>query len=226
MQQFLTMIWALLLWQSLIWYRAEADICPGRIPLGGHGPVSMIPTGWGDPSGAVLGVSSSGELTANMGSRAYFAERCNAGTYSNEDYLAMNLLGKTLRYTTDLSGAGCGCNAAMYLTSLRQNTNPSDCHDYYCDANNVCGQSCAEIDIQEANMFAWHSTLHSASDRFGVGGGYGGGDSWNGARDWNPTQYGPHASCIDTTAPFEVAVSFPVSGGSLTAMQIVLTQHG
>jgi len=156
--------------------------------MAGHGTVSMIPTGWGDPNAAMLGVSGNGELVTNMGARAYFAERCNAGKYSNEDYLAMNLLGKTLRYTTDMSGAGCGCNAAMYLTSLKQNPNPSDCHDHYCDANNVCGQSCAEIDIQEANQLAWHSTLHSASDRFGVGGGYGGGDSWNGARDWNPSQ--------------------------------------
>mmetsp|Transcript_136842 Transcript_136842/g.266170 ORF Transcript_136842/g.266170 Transcript_136842/m.266170 type:complete len:772 (+) Transcript_136842:48-2363(+) len=224
------MIWTLrvLLLPSLTLPLARAATCPGNIQLGGHGAVSMIPTGWGDPNAAALGVSGSAELTASMGSRAYFAEQCNAGTYSNEDYLALNLLGKTLRYTTDLSGAGCGCNAAMYLTSLKQNTNPSECHDYYCDANNVCGQSCAEIDIQEANQVAWHSTLHSASDRFGVGGGYGGGDGWNGARDWNAAQYGPHASCIDTTAPFEVAVSFPISGpgGTLTAMLIKLTQQG
>mmetsp|Transcript_63466 Transcript_63466/g.125540 ORF Transcript_63466/g.125540 Transcript_63466/m.125540 type:complete len:759 (-) Transcript_63466:122-2398(-) len=224
------MIWTLrvLLLPSLTLPLARAATCPGNIQLGGHGAVSMIPTGWGDPNAAALGVSGSAELTASMGSRAYFAERCNAGTYSNEDYLALNLLGKTLRYTTDLSGAGCGCNAAMYLTSLKQNTNPSECHDYYCDANNVCGQSCAEIDIQEANQLAWHSTLHSANDRFGVGGGYGGGDSWNGARDWNAAQYGPHARCIDTNRPFEVAVSFPINGpgGILTAMQIELTQQG
>jgi len=224
----MTWVRPMVLLPSLMLHLARAANCPGNIQLGGHGAVSMIPTGWGDPKAAMLGISGSGELMANMGSRAYFAERCSAGTYSNEDYLALNLLGKTMRYTTDLSGAGCGCNAAMYLTSLKQNSNPSDCHDHYCDANNVCGQSCAEIDIQEANQLAWHSTLHTALDRFGVGGGYGGGDSWNGARDWNAAQYGPHASCIDTIAPFEVAVSFPVSGpgGTLTAMQIELTQQG
>merc|ERR1712217_795310 len=131
------------------------------------------------------------------------------------------------RYTTDMSGAGCGCNAALYLTSLHQNSQISGCSDYYCDANNVCGQSCAEIDIQEANQAAWHSTLHTKTDHSGVGGGYGGGTSWNGPRNWNPSQYGPGASCIDTNAPFDVAVSFPVDGqGTMQAMQIELTQKG
>merc|ERR1719356_1285396 len=144
----------------------------------------MIPTGWGNPNAASLGISGSGELTANMGSRAYFAERCNAGTYSNEDYLALNLLGKTLRYTTDLSGAGCGCNGAMYLTSMQQNQVMGECGDYYCDANKVCGVPCAEIDIQEANMHSWFSTLHLWDDGRGFGFGYGGDLGLPMRRDW------------------------------------------
>lgn len=192
----------------------------------GYGPVSIVPTGWKDPKAPQVAVEE-GRLVTHMDARAYFAETCNAGVYNHEEYVALNLLGKTLRYTTDLSGAGCGCNAAFYLTSLRQNPNPSDCSDYYCDANNVCGQSCAEIDIQEANQHAWHSTLHTKTDRFGVGGGYGGGDGYNGARDWGSADYGPGARCIDTALPFEVAASFPVDGqGMLTAMKVELSQQG
>merc|ERR1719195_1632540 len=141
--------------------------------------------------------------------------------------MGLRLLGKTMRYTIDLHGAGCGCNAALYLTSMKQNEHPSECHDYYCDANKVCGESCAEIDIQEANTASWHSTLHTMYDHNGVGGGYGGGPGWNGPRDFDSSQYGPHASCIDTTIPINVAVSFPVNDqGTLTAMQITLSQDG
>eukprot|EP00425_Heterocapsa_triquetra_P002507 CAMPEP_0195052460 /NCGR_PEP_ID=MMETSP0448-20130528/1801_1 /TAXON_ID=66468 /ORGANISM="Heterocapsa triquestra, Strain CCMP 448" /LENGTH=86 /DNA_ID=CAMNT_0040081609 /DNA_START=13 /DNA_END=269 /DNA_ORIENTATION=- len=86
-----------------------------------------------------------------------------------------------MKYSVNVHGAGCGCNAAMYLVSMRQNTEKSTCGDYYCDANSVCGIPCAEIDIQEANMYAWHSTLHSSTDKSGVGSGEGGGgDGWSG----------------------------------------------
>merc|ERR1740123_588809 len=131
-----------------------------------------------------------------------------------------------MRYTTDLSGAGCGCNAALYLTSMGQNTNKSECHDHYCDANNVCGESCAEIDIQEGNQYEWHSTLHGQADPGGLGLGYGGGgDGWSGPRQWSNEKYGPGAVCIDTSRPFQVAASFPADAScKLTAMQVVLTQ--
>merc|ERR1719195_152757 len=107
-----------------------------------------------------------------MGSRAYFASSCSAGKYSNEQYLALDLRKKTLRYTVDLSGAGCGCNAALYLVSMGRNSLKSMCSDYYCDAASVCGITCSEIDIQEANKFAWRSTLHLATDPAGQGVGF------------------------------------------------------
>jgi len=205
----------------------ELKLCQGQFDMPGYGLVEIIPTGWADEGFEPVDVTSSGELEAHMDARAYFADECTPGKYDHKQYLALNLLGKTMRYTVDLTGAGCGCNAAFYLTSMRQNTQPSECSDYYCDANNVCGESCAEIDIMEANQFAWHSTLHTATDHSGVGGGFGGGDSWNGPRDWGSAEYGPGASCVDTAAPFDVAVSFPVdSQGALAAMEVTLSQSG
>merc|ERR1712190_104363 len=126
------------------------------------------------------------------------------------DYVAMNLLGKTMRFDVDLDNAGCGCNVALYLVSMAQNPHVSDCKDYYCDANDVCGESCAEIDIMEANTKAWHSTLHTQFDHGGMGAGLGGGDGFMGPRDWTTSQYGPGAMCIDTNKPFRLSVSFPL----------------
>jgi hypothetical protein len=168
------------------------------------------------------------KIASSYNSRAYFADSCTVGEYDHEQYMRLNLLGKTMRYTTDVSGAGCGCNAALYLTSMGHNSHKSTCHDYYCDANDVCGESCAEIDIEEANQYAWHSTLHTAHDHEGVPAGYGGGGSgWNGPRDWTDEEFAPGGKCIDTNRPFDVAVSFPVNAaGQLDAMIVTLAQAG
>ena len=188
-----------------------------------------MPTGWaGSDSGAsAIEVLPNGTVVPYLGSRAYFADSCTAGTYDRSQYLKLNLLGHKMRYRVDLSGAGCGCNAALYLVSMRQNEQESTCGDYYCDANSVCGVPCAEIDLQEANQQAWHSTMHNKYDHEGQCVGFGGGDGWNGPRNFEQSQYGRSAKCIDTNKPFNVEVSFPVdSMGILVAMEVVLTQEG
>jgi hypothetical protein len=200
--------------------------CGGSFDLKGYGQVEIVPTGFKG-----IEVLDGNVLDTKMDARAYFADKCTAGEYNNEDYLALNLLGKTMSFSADVSGAGCGCNAAFYLTSMHQNSKKSECQDYYCDANAVCGVSCAEIDIMEGNMHAFHSTLHSAHDHDGKAEGYGGGsdagyEGWSGPRDWNATQYGPKGRCINTHKPFQVSVSFPTNeAGSLEAMTVMLTQE-
>jgi len=209
--------------------RAGASTCPGAVDVAGYGPVALTNAGSNVPGEAVglLEVAAGGRIIAHMKARTYFADTCAEGAYRNDDYVAMKLLGKKLRYTANVSAAGCGCNAAFYLVSMKQNTEISSCNDYYCDANRVCGVKCVEVDIQEANKRAWHSTLHSISDSAGVGGGFGGGEGWNGPRDFTKEQYGPGAKCIDTSRPFDVMVSFPVDEqGSLKGMQVTLIQTG
>ncbi|CAK0850437.1 unnamed protein product, partial [Prorocentrum cordatum] len=209
-------------------------MCPGEINIDGDGPVQLINTVWNlgdDHAGKVkvdTKVGKNGAVVPYMSGRTYFAEACKPGVYNHNEYVAMNLLGKTFSYTVDLTDAGCGCNAALYLTNLRQNPNVSECQDYYCDANNVCGVSCAEVDIMEANQHAWHSTLHTATDRDGAAVGYGGGGpGWSGPRDWAEKDYGPKGRCVDTEKTFRVSVSFPVdSNGVLTAMDVKLEQKG
>jgi len=229
-------------------------MCPGAMDLAGYGKVAVTAAGWADPGVMDLAgygkveVTAAGWAESSNGSklqvtndisgtgvtlftnaRAYFANTCEEMSYDHRRYLALNLLGKTMRYTADISGAGCGCNAAFYLVSMPQNEDVSDCGDYYCDVNATCGVFCAEIDIQEANQHAWRSTLHSSHDREGRtdGSGGGGAANWTGPRSFTLEQYSPGGRCVDTSKPFNVTVSFPVDGkGSLSAMVVELSQEG
>eukprot|EP00408_Alexandrium_pacificum_P042168 CAMPEP_0171237666 /NCGR_PEP_ID=MMETSP0790-20130122/43082_1 /TAXON_ID=2925 /ORGANISM="Alexandrium catenella, Strain OF101" /LENGTH=326 /DNA_ID=CAMNT_0011704021 /DNA_START=77 /DNA_END=1057 /DNA_ORIENTATION=+ len=220
------------LWLTLLgWCGLQAvavTTCPGSIDVKGHGRVELINAKWnvpGEPAGPVDLVG--GAVMPGMKGRTYFGKSCNNDTYSPGRYEVLPFMGKSLRWTTDMAGAGCGCNAALYLTSMRQCSETSQCFDHYCDANNVCGVRCAEIDLQEANMHAWHSTLHVLDDGSGVGAGYGGGDTWNGHRDFTMEDYGPNSMCIETTKPFQVEVAFPEDQrGMLLAMTTVLSQPG
>lgn len=201
--------------------------CPGTLPIAGLGQAALVNTKPDETvhsSGDQIEVQGA-SIIANMNGRAYFGDQCVESTYSASQYMSVPLLGNTLKYTIDMSGAGCGCNAAVYLASMKQNMDIGSCGDYYCDANSVCGVSCTELDIQEANMFAWRSTLHTSDDRGGQGFGYGGtGDLQS---SWQDGQYGPGGSCIDTTRPFQVAVSFPTNAdNTLHSMQVTLSQAG
>lgn len=205
-------------------YVHSTEMCPGSVNLAGYRDIMPVSAQWnlgGDAAGVVE--VADGAVLAHMKGRAYFGDACAGGwAYNNVDYAALQLLGKRFRYTVDVSGTECGCNAALYLTSMKQNFAKSDCLDHYCDAANVCGVTCAEIDIQEANKHAWHSTLHTASDPEGIAQGYG---AYH--QEWNASVYGPGARCIDTTQPFDVGVSFPIGAdGQLLAMEVELTQTG
>lgn len=97
--------------------------------------------------------------SSRNGARVYLASspsssgQARARHFGEVEYVAWDLLDKRLEFTIDLSAAACGCNAAFYLVSLKQNSRPGNCGgDRYCDANAVCGVRCAEIDVLEG---AW-----------------------------------------------------------------------
>jgi hypothetical protein len=226
---------------------SSATTCPGSIDVsidGAATPFAIVRNNHSAPGGTFFysspvdvdeaaNVVSPGMYDAVLdgkrnGGRAYLATSCEDGAYDHAEYAALPLLDKTFSYTVDLSAAGCGCNAALYLVSMAQNTEPSTCDDYYCDANAVCGVRCSEIDIQEGNAYSWHTTAHVAADGDGVGGGYGGGgDGWSGPRDFTAAEYSPGGSLIDTSRPFGVNTSFPTSsGGDLAAIKTTLAQDG
>ena len=80
----------------------------------------------------IVATTGTQEGATYSGSRGYLAHASCEDANLPEDYMKESLVGKTLSYTTDLSAATCGCNAALYLVSMAQNPDPSSCNDYYC----------------------------------------------------------------------------------------------
>ena len=212
---------------------AANDICVGSVSVKGSGSMQVI-RNTGAASSAYQKAApvkvENGEIKLTLephtdkskasrnGARAYLGTSCTEGAYNHSAYGAWPLLGKTMSFTVDLSAAGCGCNAAMYLVSMNQNTQPGTCDsDYYCDANNVCGVRCAEIDVMEANKHALHTTAHTPNDGGGAGSGLGGG-----MKSFSKSDYGPGGAKVDTTRPFTVSTYFGVSNGALSSIEVTL----
>ena len=176
-------------------------------------PVTLVTVGGSSRLGAGTRLNA-GRMVLNAWSRYYLADAC--GPFP-QAYSAWQLGGRTISYTVDLSNAGCGCNAAVYLVSMPQNTDATTCHDHYCDANSVCGVSCAEIDLMEANKVAFVSTVHVRDDPSGEGFGIahyvGPNEKRLVSSRGDDCPYGPRESCtIDTNRPFSATFRFSAAG--------------
>uniref|UniRef100_A0A7S0B3C1 Apple domain-containing protein n=1 Tax=Pyrodinium bahamense TaxID=73915 RepID=A0A7S0B3C1_9DINO len=211
----------------------QNETCPGQLNVSGYGTVSIVAAEWklpGQKASRVEVPYQDWAVIPHLNGRAYFGYQCSVadtGKYDRMEYVTWKLLGKTMRYTTDLSKVGCGCNARLHLLPMHHNIKESKCHDFFCGHGwQRCGVSCAEIGVQDANEYAWSSNIHVHDDSGGPNSGYGGGVGWVGRRDWSDSQYGPGAECIDTTWPFHVEVHFPVKNGLLEAVEVTLTQEG
>ena len=166
----------------------------GSVAVGGISPSPRLLTAGGSAStaGSQFG---QGRLQLREWSRHYFADSCGDAP---DAYAAWPLLDRTLSFTVELDDTGCGCNLAVYLASMQQNTQEGTC-DYYCDANAVCGARCDEIAPMEANLYAFHSVAHHYDDGSGQGGGIGG------SHGSNSGAYGPtNDATIDTRRAFRV----------------------
>ena len=170
-----------------------------------------------DPAAGILELQEWG--------RYYLATSCNGPWPSS--YTAWQMIGRTLAFTVSLAAAGCGCNLAVYTGAMQQNQQIGECSGgqsglHYCDANNVCGVRCDELDLMEANNRAFHSVAHRYDDGSGRGGGFGGVHG-------NPgSNYGPgRGNTIDTSRAFRVATKFEgYADGSLSTITTTLTQGG
>jgi len=171
-------------------------------------------------------------LTVNHNTRSYLASACS-NAFAPDTFKQLHLLDRTLSFTVDLSNVGCGCNAALYLVNMpaySQNgqANPTECGDFYCDANNVCGAWCPEMDIFEANNRALAVTPHKCDPEQGKWYPHcdGGGCSMNTHR-LDPNSFGLGANfVINTQNPFTVAISFITSNKQLAKITTTLTQNG
>ena len=188
-------------------------------------PASIV--GGGDAMELILEPLEPGKSSRN-GARVYLADTCVEGNYADTSYAAEPLVGKTFSVTVDVSGAECGCIAAVYLVSMASNQNPGTCDgDFYCDANNVCGVLCTELDLMEASKYAFHATFHTGSGQQNEQGAWGYGAGVGGTMGGIPNDgsYGPydHAT-IDTRRPFRVHSYFRPSGANVDALVTTLTQ--
>jgi len=180
------------------------------------------------------GVTISGtSITIAHNLRVYLSNQC-ATSFGPNIFSTFYLTGKTLAYTADISKAGCACNAAFYLVAMpaynsQNQPDATKCGDYYCDANDVCGLNCPEIDLMEANNHAMQVTPHSCSTP--QGNFYpscdGGGCAQNTYR-MNPSGFGVGSQyTIDTSQLFRVSHTFQNdSSGNLAKMVTYITQNG
>jgi len=194
----------------------------------------------GQPLGYLAGgrVTSNGQaLTMQHLSGVSMMSACDSDTWRPENIMQLKLLGRTMRFTVDLSGVGCACNLAFYLIGSPAKDEHGDPSrgkrhsgqpPYYCDANKVGGQWCPEIDIMEANNHMFSSTIHKCGaptnghykwcDRVGCR---------ESTKDLWGLTYGPGTEyTINTLSPFDVITEFLEQDGTLSGMRTTLEQAG
>ena len=171
-----------------------------------------------------------GSITLRGGGRVYLGNE-GSGELSPNAFYQASLLGKRLKFDVDLSQVGCSCNGALYAVSMPaynsgQRPSPGSTGEYYCDANNVGGSYCPEMDIMEANKYAMASTAHTCQyspphyysycDHGGCG---------KNVLDACYGQFGP-GKTIDTNKPFTLSVAFITAGGNLNTINNYFWQEG
>lgn len=171
----------------------------------------------------VLSEVSGSTVSIKHGGRSYLAIR-DAGSIEQDMFYAPNILGGAIEWDMDISQSTCSCNAALYLISMPgkdQDGNPwpSGANDFYCDANQVGGNFCPEMDIMEANQYAWHTTPHKCDDPTDKGHYWWcdkGGSCGTVLHQMDPNAYGPGDNfTINTNNPFHARMEFKASGDQL-----------
>jgi hypothetical protein len=164
-----------------------------------------------DWAGSLISVGGD-SVTLRHNARAYIATNAD-DNLDPDNYHQYVLKDKTLSFDVDLNGISCSCNAALYTVSMpglnwSWQPDPSSGGDYYCDANQVGGVWCWEMDIMEANKYVVATTPHkcwqsagtpiSGCDRGGCGS-----NTW----DADSSAFGP-GKRIDTNRKFTQHTTF------------------
>mmetsp|Transcript_100540 Transcript_100540/g.138637 ORF Transcript_100540/g.138637 Transcript_100540/m.138637 type:complete len:288 (-) Transcript_100540:107-970(-) len=150
-------------------------------------------------------------VTLNHGARAYLGK--DGRDLGPDNFQSYSLMNKTIKYDVNLGSVGCSCNAAFYLVTMpgynsSWQPDPSQGGDYYCDANQVGGVWCWEMDVMEANKYVSQTTPHNCNSSEG---GYINSCDRGGCQtntwDWWTDGYGP-GKCIDTNQTFTQWTTF------------------
>ena len=206
--------------------------CPGPISIALDGGARTFQLA--APAYAT-GITASGSAVAMpYNTRAYIVPACSAGAWSPDMFSQkLPMLNTAWNFTVSLQSATCGCNAALYAVAMPAvdasgRPAPSQSGDFYCDANQVGGFWCTEVDLMEANGAALAATPHAcdpaqpsgftpACDK--------GGCSAN-TKDRRGA-FGAGANfTINTQLPFTVVTEMPAPSGTLAAVTTTLFQGG
>ena len=144
-----------------------------------------------------------------------------SATLDPKGFFKPKLLNGSVEYDVDLSQMGCGCVAAFYTVELPAIGSDGQPHNtdghYYCDANNITGEWCNEMDIMEANTYSFRTTAHTCD---GTGPHYSkcdrGGSAVTDLQEKG--SFGPGKK-IDTGSPFHVKIDFKSNYYKLTLSQ-------
>ena len=194
----------------------DANAWLATLPFGPYGGGGLVQEPGG--KGTLTGQSYS-TATLHGSNREYLVNDTSQHSWAQVRYRHLNLLGKTLTFTVDVSGVGCGCNAALYLVGMKQ---PMGGASGYCDIQVQGGGACIELDLLEANRKAVQSTVHTQT-----GEGVGPCNQWGCAVNWGSkaatgAYYGQGSPGIDSTKPFTVMATFDTDGH----LAISFTQAG
>lgn len=142
--------------------QCTSPIVSGQVPVTVNGQTQQFAVVSSDPSGIPVSGST---FTVKHNARGYLVSGCPQAFTADMYATLFPLYNSVLNFTVDLSTAGCACNAAFYATAMpaigqNGSPDPTKCGDFYCDANDVCGQWCTEMDIMEANNAALQITPH------------------------------------------------------------------
>jgi hypothetical protein len=169
----------------------------------GEWEVNLEP--WSGAAATVYSTDSS-QVVLRGNQRGYLATR--GRSRSLVQYEMLHLLGKTLRYTVDLSQVGCSCNVALYLVAMPQ---PNADSSRYCDIQGGDPHPCVEIDLLEGNTKAIATTLHTTPSMARNDCNKWGCQTRYGATD-NNCKFGAGSPNIDSLRPFEMAARFDSDG--------------
>lgn len=204
-------------------------------PLNGSSTTGFLAHPYDGPH---LRVGSGGELILSGPGRAYLVQDVNKRSWDEFEYVRFDLRRHTLKFSVDLSGVPCMCAGTLYLSLMGEPD--ADAGDNYCGIQTNCTEHpsacydgrngiCTEVDLMEANVKAFQTTLHTQRGKAFDGSCNDKGCTVNwGNESTTPSGvataslYGRHTGTIDTAKPFEVAATFGDDG----AMRVVLSQAG
>ena len=205
-------------------------LTPTPLIVDGDAHGGFVPEFWGN----VAGIQAVGmtKLAVQGNNRIYSLASIPARPepeYVDVTYKKFHLSNRELTFDVDMSGVGCGCNAAAYLVAMPER--PSATSSAYCDIQGPEGVApCLEIDLIEGNTKAIQSTLHTTQGHGADGATCNqDGCASNFGKDPQLAQfYGPGATMgIDSSRPFTVRASFreDADGGAVYDVNLVQTSH-